>query len=53
MLRRGGGLIGAGIQNLLAQLILHGRFQNHGHIIDRAEMVLVIQAHAIGEVGGV
>ena len=49
---RGSGLVGAGIQHLAAQLIVHSRFEDHGHVVHGAHMLRVVQSHAIGEVGG-
>ena len=52
MLRRGDGLIGAGVQHLPAQFIFHGGFQDHGHVVNGAIMRLVVKPHAIGKVSG-
>ena len=49
----GGGLIGVGGEDLPAQLVVHGGLQDHRHVLHRAVVVLVIQSHAVGEMGGV
>ena len=53
MVRSGESLIGPGTQHLPAQVVVHGRLQDHRHVGDRALVGLVIQSHAVGEVGGV
>ena len=43
--------IGMGRQNLPAEVILHGRLQDHRHIQNCADMIFIIEPHTVGEVG--